>query len=92
MLPTLNMPLYYGISPESCPSNHNNQEQHSHLLVAVGNISDLIPRERAFGCEPVVWFVDVQTQCIHSQKKIRSLFILKHSRVNRTSIDRNGLW
>lgn len=90
MLSTQNMSLYYGISPES---NHNNQEQQSHLLVAVGNISDLIPGEGAFGCEPVVWLVDVQTQCVHSQQKIRSLFILKHiSRVNRTSIDRNGLW
>lgn len=89
MLPTQNMPLYYGVS---CPRNHNNLEQHSHLLVAVGNISDLIPGEGAFGCEPVVWLVDVQTQGVHSQQKIRSLFILKHiSRVNRASIDRNSL-
>lgn len=92
MLPTQSMPLYYGINPESCPRIHNNLEQHSHLLVAVGNISDLIPGEGAFGREPVVWLVDVQTQRVHSQQKIRSLFILKHiSRVNRTSIDRNGL-
>lgn len=93
MLPTQNLPLYYGSRPESCPHNHNNLGQHSHLLVAVGNISDLIPGEGAFGCEAVVWLVDVQTQRVHSQQKIRSLLILKHiSGVNRTSIDRNGLW
>lgn len=77
------------------PSNHHIEERFtvSHLLVAIGNISDLIPREGAFGCQPVVWLIDVQTQGIHSQKKIRSLFILKHiSRVNRLStVDRGGL-
>lgn len=56
----------------------------SHLLVAVGDVADLIPGEGALGCQPVVWLVDVQTQGIHSQKEICSLFILNHiSRVNK---------
>lgn len=55
----------------------------SHLLVAVGDVADLIPREGAFGGQPVVRLVDVQTQGVHSQKKICSLFILNRiSRVN----------
>lgn len=40
----------------------------SHLLVAVGDVADLIPREGALGCQPVVRLVDVQTQGVHSQK------------------------
>lgn len=76
-------------------SNHHIEENYtvSHLLVAIGNITDLIPGEGAFGCQPVVWLVDVQTQGVHSQKKICSLFILKHiSRVNRSSsVNRDSL-
>lgn len=57
----------------------------SHLLVAVGDVADLIPREGALGCQPVVRLVDVQTQGVHSQKKICSLFILNHIKENKQS-------
>ncbi len=53
----------------------------SHLLVAVGDVADLVPRKGALGCQLVVRLVDVQTQGVHSQKKICSLFILNH--INR---------
>lgn len=85
MLPTQSMPLYHGVSPSTVQQTvmTRSHRKRSHLLVAVGNISDLVPREGALGREPVVWLVDVQTQGVHSQKKIRSLFILNHmSRAN----------
>lgn len=53
----------------------------SHLLVTVGNVADFIPWEGTLGCQPVVWLIDVQTQGVHSQQKICSLFILSH--INR---------
>lgn len=68
--------LYY--NPNTVPpvfiTKYNSR--FSHLLVAVGDVADLIPREGALGCQPVVRLVDVQTQGVHSQKKICSLFIL----------------
>lgn len=58
-----------------------------HLLVTVGDVADLIPRKGALGCQSVVRLVDVQTQGVHSQKKICSLFILNHiSKVNNAFI------
>lgn len=63
----------------------------SHLLVAVGDVADLIPREGALGCQPVVRLVDVQTQGVHSQKKICSLFILKHIQQSKQSFSSTRL-
>lgn len=52
----------------------------SHLLVTVGYVAYLIPREGALRCQLVFWLVDVQTQGIHSQQQVCSLFILNHIR------------
>lgn len=52
----------------------------SHLLVTVGYVSDLVPWEGALRCQFVFWLVDVQTQGIHSQQQVCSLFILNHIR------------
>lgn len=48
----------------------------SHLLVTVGDVADLVPGEGALGSQPVFRLVDMQTQGIHTQEKIGSLFIL----------------
>lgn len=58
--------------------NVKSDRRFSHLLVTVGNVADFIPWEGTLGCQPVVWLIDVQTQGVHSQKKICSLFILNH--------------
>lgn len=50
------------------PATRNSEKRLTHLLVAVGDISDLVPREGALGREPVVLLVDVQPQGVHSQK------------------------
>lgn len=75
--------IFYTVSQLSSNWGFPNS-RFSHLLVAVGDVSDLIPREGALGCQPIVGLIDVQTQGIHSQKKIGSLFILKRiGRVNK---------
>lgn len=48
-----------------------------YLLIAVGDVPDLIPREGDFGGQPVVWVVNVETQGVNSKEQFRALFILK---------------
>lgn len=49
----------------------------SYLLVAVGDVSDFIPREGDLGGQPVLRVVDVKAQSIHSKQQLCALFILQ---------------
>ena len=48
----------------------------AHLLVAVGDVADLVPGEGALGCQLIVGLIDVQAQGVHAKEEIRSLFVL----------------
>lgn len=68
------------------PLVFSNIRRCSHLLVAVGDVADLVPGEGALGGQPVVRLVDVQTQSIHPQKKICPLFVLYHMSKRTTTM------
>jgi hypothetical protein len=48
----------------------------AHLLLAVGDVSDLVPGEGALGRESVVGLVDMQAQGVHPEQQICPLLIL----------------
>lgn len=51
-----------------------------YLLIAVGDVPDLIPWEGDFGGQPVVWVIDVKTQGVNSKEQFSALFILREER------------
>lgn len=49
----------------------------SHLLVAVGDVADLVPGEGALWRQLVLGLVDVETQSVHPQQQVRALLVLR---------------
>lgn len=57
-----------------------------YLFIAVRDIPDLVPRERDFRGQPVVWVINVKTQGVNSKEQFGALFILQEERKEQKSL------
>lgn len=54
-----------------------------YLLIAVGDIPDLVPRKGDFGGQPVFWVIDVKPQSIDPKQQLRALLILQKGKTEQ---------